>query len=131
MNHFFSVSLSLKITGVLTLILGLLTGFKDSSYLPSLLLENTPYIITLLILFVAVCIVNSGVFIHGFKIKNGVNSDFAGKPCQNNVIFAHTVLLLFDSNLLIDDGTSYPFAGGVCALLKRAWQICVYYQDKN
>lgn len=111
-----SVSLSLKITGVLTLILGLLTGFKDSSYLPSLLLENTPYIITLLILFVAVCIVNSGVFIHGFKIKNGVNSDFAVSLAEI-VIFAHTVLLLFDSNLLIDDGTSYPFAGAFALCL--------------
>lgn len=111
-----SVSLSLKITGVLTIILGLLTGFKDSSYLPSLLLENTPYIITLLILFVAVCIVNSGVFIHGFKIKNGVNSDFAVSLAEI-VIFAHTVLLLFDSNLLIDDGTSYPFAGAFALCL--------------
>lgn len=80
------------------------------------MLENTPYIITLLILFVAVCIVNSGVFIHGFKIKNGVNSDFAVSLAEI-VIFAHTVLLLFDSNLLIDDGTSYPFAGAFALCL--------------
>ena len=61
---------------MLTLILGLLTGFKDSSYLPSFLLDNIPYIITLLVLFVGVCALNARIFMHGFKLKGGINSDF-------------------------------------------------------
>ena len=72
-----SASLNLKITFALTFVLGLLTGFKDSSYLPSLLLDSTPYIITLLVLFVIVCVVNARIFMHGFKLKGGINSDLS------------------------------------------------------
>lgn len=111
-----SASLNLKITFALTLVLGLLTGFKDSSYLPSLLLDSTPYIITLLVLFVIVCVVNARIFMHGFKLKGGINSDFP--ICVAEIIvFVHTILLLIDSNLLLDDGTLYPFAGAFALLL--------------
>ena len=61
-----SSSLSLKITLVLTVFLGILTGVKDSSYLPSLLLDDVPYIITTLVLFVAVLAVNIKIILHGF-----------------------------------------------------------------
>ena len=111
-----SASLNLKITFALTFVLGLLTGFKDSSYLPSLLLDSTPYIITLLVLFVIVCVVNARIFMHGFKFKGGINSDFP--ICVAEIIvFVHTILLLIDSNLLLDDGTLYPFAGAFALLL--------------
>lgn len=111
-----SASLNLKITFALTFVLGLLTGFKDSSYLPSLLLDSTPYIITLLVLFVIVCVVNARIFMHGFKLKGGINSDFP--ICVAEIIvFVHTILLLIDSNLLLDDGTLYPFAGAFALLL--------------
>ena len=53
-----SSSLSLKITLVLAVLLGILTGAKDSSYLPSFLLDDVPYIITTLVLFVAALAVN-------------------------------------------------------------------------
>lgn len=110
-----SASLNLKITFALTFVLGLLTGFKDSSYLPSLLLDSTPYIITLLVLFVIVCVVNARIFMHGFKLKGGINSDFP--ICVAEIIvFVHTILLLIDSNLLLDDGTLYPFAGAFALL---------------
>ena len=106
----------MKITFALTFVLGLLTGFKDSSYLPSLLLDSTPYIITLLVLFVIVCVVNARIFMHGFKLKGGINSDFP--ICVAEIIvFVHTILLLIDSNLLLDDGTLYPFAGAFALLL--------------
>ena len=111
-----SASLNLKITFALTFVLGLLTGFKDSSYLPSLLLDSTPYIITLLVLFVIVCVVNARIFMHGFKFKGGINSDFP--ICVAEIIvFVHTILLLIDSNLLLDDGMLYPFAGAFALLL--------------
>ena len=111
-----SASLNLKITFALTFVLGLLTGFKDSSYLPSLLLDSTPYIITLLVIFVIVCVVNARIFMHGFKFKGGINSDFP--ICVAEIIvFVHTILLLIDSNLLLDDGTLYPFAGAFALLL--------------
>lgn len=105
-----SSSLSVKITLVLTVLLGVLTGVKDSSYLPSLLLDDVPYIITTLVLFVAVLAVNIKIILHGFKLKNGINSDFP-IALGEMVVLIHTVLLLFDSNLLIDDGLLYPFAG--------------------
>ncbi len=53
---------------------------------------------------------------HGFKLKGGINSDFP--ICVAEIIvFVHTILLLIDSNLLLDDGTLYPFAGAFALLL--------------
>ena len=53
---------------------------------------------------------------HGFKLKGGINSDFP--ICVAEIIvFVHTILLLLDSNLLLDDGTLYPFAGAFALLL--------------
>ncbi len=97
------------VTAVLTVLLGLLTGFKDSSYLPSILLDSVPYMINVLVIFFAVILFNFRSFIHGFKFKGGINSDF---PISVSaiVVFVHTVLLLVDSDLMIDDGTPYPFA---------------------
>ncbi len=105
-----SYSLNLKITLALTVVIGLLTGFKDSSYLPSFLLDDVPYIITMLILFVATLVVNSKIILHGFKFKNGINSDFP-IAVGEIVVLVHTVLLAVDSNLLLDEGVLYPFAG--------------------
>ncbi|MGN1328685.1 MAG: hypothetical protein ACI4V4_03190 [Eubacterium sp.] len=97
------------ITAVLTALLGLLTVFKDSSYLPSILLNSVPYMVTVLVIYFAVILFNCRSFIHGLKFKGGINSDF---PISVSaiVVFVHTVLLLVDSDLMIDNGTPYPFA---------------------
>ncbi len=105
-----SSSLNLKITLVLTVILGLLTAFKDSSYLPSFLLDDIPYIITMLVVFVITLVVNFKIILHGFKFKGGMNSDFP-IALGEIIVLVHTILLAVDSNLLLDGGMVYPFAG--------------------
>lgn len=97
------------ITAVLTVILGFLTAFADSSYLPSFLLDSGPYLITMLVLYAAVIIVNCKAFAHGFKFKGGINSDFP-VSVSSIIVLVHTALLLADSDLLIDDGSPYPFS---------------------
>lgn len=113
-----SSALTIKITLVLTAALGLLTGFRDSSYLPSFLLDNTPYIITMLVLYAATLTVNARVLIHGFKFKGGVNSDFPIAITQL-VVLVHTILMLADENILLDDGAFYPFAGAFALLMSN------------
>lgn len=97
------------ITAVLTVLLGLLTVLKDSSYLPSVLLDSVPYMVAVLVIYFAVILFNCRSFVHGLKFKGGINSDF---PISVSaiVVFVHTVLLLADSDLMIDDGAPYPFA---------------------
>lgn len=97
------------ITAVLTVLLGLLTIFKDSSYLPSVLLDSVPYMVTVLAVYFAVILFNCRTFVHGLKFKGGINSDFP-IIVSATVVFIHTVLLLADGDLMIDDGTPYPFA---------------------
>lgn len=113
-----SSSLMIKITAVLTLILGLLTGFKDSSYLPSILLDNVPYIITMLVIFIITLAVNFKTLIHGFNFKGGINSDFPVSLMQITVL-VHTSLMLVDTNILLDDGALYPFATAFALLMSN------------
>lgn len=104
------------ITAVLTVLLGLLTALGDSSYLPSFLLDSTPYLITILVLYAAVIGVNIKAFIHGFNFRGGINSDFP-VSLSALAVLAHTVLLLVNSDLLIDDGSPYPFASAFAFLI--------------
>ncbi len=106
-----AVKITVIITTVITVILGLLTFLRDSSYLPSFLLESTPYFVTMLVLYAGLIAVNYKSFFRGFKLKNGINSDF---PISVSalVVLIHTVLLIVDSDLLIDDGSPYTFAIG-------------------
>ena len=106
-----AVKITVIITTVITALLGLLTAFRDSSYLPSFLLEGTPYFVTMLVLYAGLIAVNCKSFFRGFKLKNGINSDF---PISVSavIILIHTVMLLVDSDLLIDDGSPYTFAIG-------------------
>ncbi|MDD6727932.1 MAG: hypothetical protein PUE08_01755 [Eubacteriales bacterium] len=104
------------ITAVLTLLLGLFTFFDGSSYMPSVFLDSTNYLITVLVLFVAVIVVNFKAFIHGFKLKGGINSDFP-ISVSSIIVLAHTVLMLFDGDFLIDSTTSYAVASAFAFLV--------------
>lgn len=106
------------VTGALTFIIGLITLFRDSSYLPSALLDSRAYLVTLLVLYVAVMIVCFKTFTHGFNFKRGVNSDFP-ISFSSIIVLAHTVFLLADSDLLIDGGTPYPFAAAFAFLMSN------------
>lgn len=111
-----SEALIIKITAVLTAFIGLLTYLKDSSYLPSFLLDSTPYIITMLVMFAAVIAVNFKTILHGFKFKKGINSDFPIALLEL-IILAHTAAMLADENILLDGGAFYPFAGAFALLM--------------
>lgn len=111
-----SVTLSLTITLVLTILLGLLTFFKDSAYMPSFLLDYTVYFITITVIFAAVIIVNIKTILHGFKLKNGINSDFP-ISILSLIVLAHTILMMFDSNVYIDGGNVYPLAASFALLM--------------
>lgn len=102
-----SVTLKAIITFVLSLILGLLTFFKDSAFMPSFLLDYTTYFITVLVIYAVIFVFNFKTIIHGFKLKNGVNSDLP-VAVVSIIVMVHTVLMVLDSNIYIDSGNVYP-----------------------
>lgn len=106
-----SVAITTVITFALSALLGLMTFFKDSAYMPSFLLDYTAYFIALSVIYAVTFIVNIKTVIHGFKFKNGINSDFPiSIVCI--IVLVHTLLMTFDSNVYIDGGNIYPLAAG-------------------
>lgn len=104
-----ATAITVFITAVLTIMLGILTGLEGSSYLPSFLLDSNVYLITLSALFCVTLIINAKSFFHGFRLKNGINSD-TPISIVSVIILIHTILLLVYNDLLLDDGTPYVFA---------------------
>lgn len=96
------------VTGILSILLGALAFFKDSAYLPSFLLDNVAYLIAVIVIFFVVMIVNAKTFIHGFKLKSGINYSFP-VSILSLVVLAHTIFLIVDSDLLVS-GDAYPLA---------------------
>ncbi len=111
-----SVSLTAILTFILSILLGLLTFFKDSAYIPSFLLDYTAYFIALIVLYGIIFIINFKTVIHGFKLKNGINSDFP-IAIVSIVVLVHTILMLADSNVYIDSGNIYPLAASFALFL--------------
>ncbi len=111
-----SVTLTIAITLVVSILLGLLTFFKDSAYMPSFLLDNSVYFTTMLALYGFVIIMNSRNIIHGFNFKNSINYDFP-VSIVSLVILVHTILLLVNSDLLVDNGCAYPLAASFALLM--------------
>ncbi len=110
-----SITLSNIITFVLLILTGFLTVFKDSAYMPSFLLDYTAYFIAVFALYLIAIVVNGKTIIHGFNFKNGINSDLP-VSFVSLIILIHTGMMIADSNLYIDDGNVYAFAG-IFALL--------------
>lgn len=111
-----SVSLTAILTLILSVLLGLLTFFKDSAYMPSFLLDYTAYFISVIILYGVILLINLNTIIHGFKLKNGINSDLP-IAIVSIVVMAHTILMLVDSNVYIDSGNIYPLAASFALFL--------------
>lgn len=111
-----SVSLTAILTLILSVLLGLLTFFKDSAYMPSFLLDYTAYFIALIVLYGVILVINFKSIIHGLNLKNGINSDFP-IAIVSIVVLAHTILMLADSNVYIDSGNIYPLAASFALLL--------------
>ena len=104
-----SITLTAIITLVLGLIIGFMTAFKDSAYMPSFLLDYTTYFIALLVVYALAIAVNFKTIIHGFNFKNGMNSDFPSAFISLAVL-AHTIFMVVDSNVYINCENAYPLA---------------------
>lgn len=111
-----SVSITSVLTLLLTVILGLLTIFKDSAYMPSFLLDYTAYFIAVVAVYAVMMLINIKTIIHGFKLKNGINSDLP-ISIVSIIVLIHTILMMADSNIYIDAGNVYPLAAGFALLL--------------
>jgi len=111
-----SITLSNVITFVLFVLIGVLTVFKDSAYMPSFLLDYTAYFIAVFALYLIAIVVNGKTIIHGFNFKKGINSDLP-VSIVSLIILVHTGLMMFDSNLYIDDGNVYALAGTFALLI--------------
>lgn len=110
------------ITAVLCGFTGLLTSLDSSSYLPSFLLDSNKFLITLLVLFAVTLVVNGRNIAHGFKLKNGINYD-TPISIVSVIVLIHTVLLIVNTDLLLDDGTAYPFAVSFALLMSNLGKV--------
>lgn len=119
-----SVTMSAVITFVLSVILGLLTVFKDSAYMPSFLLDYTSYFIAVTVIYAVVIVVNIKTVLHGFNLKNGINSDLP-ISILSLIVLAHTILMTVDSNVYIDMGNVYVLAASFAFLLSAMGKRCL------
>lgn len=119
-----SVTMTAVLTLCLSVVLGLLTFFKDSAYMPSFLLDYTAYFITVTIIYTVTLLVNIKTIIHGFKLKSGINSDFPiSVICI--IVLAHTILMAVDSNVYIDGGNLYPLSAAFALLMSALGKRCL------
>lgn len=120
MERFFASKSSVTLTALLTLIcgivLGLLTYFKDSAYMPSFLLDYTAYFVAVIIVYSIIILINIKTIIHGFNLKHGINSDLP-IAIISIAVLAHTILMAVDSNVYIDGGNVYPLAASFALLM--------------
>ena len=104
------------ITAAIEALLILLTVFKDSAYLPSFLTNHTAYFATALVLYVITLIVNLNTIAHGFNIKKHINFDFSiSIVCL--IILAHTITIMFNKSLWIDNGILFASFGSFALLM--------------
>ncbi len=105
---------SLRIKMLVTLALAvpiiLMTLFKDSSAFPSFLSAHTAYFTVSAVLYAAVLAVNGNILAHGFRLKQKRNFDLP-VALVSLLIMAHTVTMLFNRGLYIDNGILLTAAG--------------------
>lgn len=111
-----------SITGVLCVVMGILTAFESTSYLPSFLLDNTKFLITMLVLYVCVLITNGKNIAHGLRIKNSVNFD-TPVAIVSIIVLLHTILIFIDNDLFLDEGSVYPFAASFALLMSELGKL--------
>ncbi|MDE6156311.1 MAG: hypothetical protein K2F67_07735, partial [Eubacterium sp.] len=117
-----SVTLKAIITFLLAVILGLLTFFKDSSFMPSFLLDYTTYFITVLVIYAVIFVFNFKTIIHGFKLKKGINSDLP-VAIVSIIVMVHTLLMAVDSNIYIDGGNVYPLVASFALFMSSMGKL--------
>lgn len=104
-----SVSFKMSVTLALGIVIGFITAFKNSAYLPTFLMSDTVYFSVLSIIYAVVMIVNIKTILHGFNFKYKINSDFP-ISAVSIIVLVHTVLMIFDSDFAISGGNAYPLA---------------------
>lgn len=122
LERLFASKSAVTLTAVITFILGaalaLLTALKDTVHLPQLLLDDTAYFTTMVIIYSVVLLVNIKNIVHGFNFKNSVNSDFPiSVACL--IIFAHTLMMAVNTELYIDNGSPFAFLGAFALLFSN------------
>lgn len=113
-----ALKIKIALSSVLTILLLLITVFKDSAYFPSFLLGHTAYFSFAAILYAAALIINLNVIIHGFNIKKRINFDFP-ISILSILILVHTVMLIPDKSLWIDNGVLLAAEGAFALLMSQ------------
>ncbi|MGN0458329.1 MAG: hypothetical protein ACI4IL_05100 [Eubacterium sp.] len=98
-----NIHLQLAFTGLITVLLLLLTIFKDSGVLPNVLSSNSVYFAVSLALVVVCLIANYNVILHGLNLKKGINSDFP-VTILSAIIVAQNIGFLLNGDLWLDNG---------------------------
>lgn len=114
-----SLQMQLSFTVVLGIVLFLLTAFRGSRYMPSVLCTDLGYYISVISVYAVILIVNINVILHGFNLRHGFNFDF---PIAISSLLAmgHTVALFLNPDLLLDGGAVYPSAAVFALFLSAA-----------
>lgn len=111
MEKLFASKSAFTLKAVLTLILAvpllLLNVLNNTAYLPSFFLDYTVFFATQLILYVLVLAVNFKNIIFGFKVSKKINYSFP-ISIASLIVLAHSIFLVFDPNLYIDNGIPLP-----------------------
>lgn len=109
MEKLFATRSSFTLKASITMVLGgallILTLLKDSSYLPSFLLDYTVFHCVSLVIYLAILAVNFKNILFGFRVKNKINYSLP-ISIASIVVLLHTIALIVNTNLYIDDGIS-------------------------
>lgn len=113
-----SLNVKLIVTSVIGLLLLIFTVFRDDPVFPSELSSHIVYFATALVMYTMAIITNFNVIIHGFNFKRTVNSDF---PISVMVILilAHTIALMLNQSLWIDNGVLLASIGTFALFLSQ------------
>lgn len=117
-----TVKLRLLITLAPAVLLVLLTLFKDSVYFPMFLSSHTAYFGVAAVLYAVILGVNFNVLAHGFSFKRKINFDFPVALLAVAVL-VHTLLLLFNSSLWIDNGMLLCAAGAFAVFMSQLGKL--------
>lgn len=97
------VNIQMTVSGILFLLLLMMTIFKDTEYLPQIIAENNKYFITASVLSILTIAANFNIFLHGFNFKKGINTDFT-VSILSLAIASQTVAFAVHEDLWLNNG---------------------------
>lgn len=111
LERLFATKASFNLKGILTAIasipLILLALFKDSAYLPSVLLDYNAYYAVQVIIYFIILGINIKNILYGFKFKKGINFNFP-ISVASIIVLIHSILLATNTSFYIDGGVALP-----------------------